>query len=88
MGLFLFILLGFVSDYGLSVYLISMVVFVQLITQEFCCSARSFVFLSMKMGLFTVSCPAGLRECTLRPGGVADGGFKAYHMLYLNHITM
>lgn len=88
MGVFLFILLGFVSDYSLSVYLISMVAFVQLITEEFCCPARSFVFCSMKMGLFSASCPAGLGECTLRPGGVAHSGFKAYQMLYLNHITM
>lgn len=88
MGVFLFILLGFVSDYSLSVYLISMVAFVQLITEEFCCPARSFVFCSMKMGLFAASCPAGLGECTLRPGGVAHSGFKAYQMLYLSHITM
>lgn len=46
------------------------------------------VFRIMKMGLFTASCPAGLGECTLRPGGVAHSGFKAYQMLYLNHITM
>lgn len=43
MGVFLFVLLDFASDYSLGVYLVSMAVFVRLIMQEFCCSACSFL---------------------------------------------
>lgn len=52
-GSFLFIRLGFVSDYSLHLSLLSMAVFVWFIAQEFCCSACSFV--GVKTGLFIIS---------------------------------